>query len=267
VEVLEGNAVQVEPVVVVRGDVPEGAVGYATDKLVSLQSRITAPLLFCRIKLTMAADPAVSRPADAQLTLDVNGEVVRGHVAATTMNEAIDLVEARVLDKLSHRAERRAWRRRRTVPTGPGMTWPELHVAVHSAPPVDLDEPVIVRRKSLAAGELTAEEAAFDMTMLDYGFFLFRDLATGDDCVVARDGAGGFTLQHRDAHTVADADSWSVAIAAAPTPAPVLSAAEAVGLLDAAEAPFVFFSDVASGRGSVVYRRFDGNYGLVTMVD
>ena len=34
-----------------------------------------------------------------------------------------------------------------------------------------------------------------------------------------------------------------------------------------AKEPFVFFLDEATGRGRVVYRRYDGHYGLVATAD
>jgi hypothetical protein len=39
---------------------------------------------------------------------------------------------------------------------------------------------------------------------------------------------------------------------------------EAEERLDASHEPFVFFVNVDSGRGNVVYRRYDGHYGLIT---
>ena len=40
--------------------------------------------------------------------------------------------------------------------------------------------------------------------------------------------------------------------------------AEAVERLDVDVEPFVFFVEPESGRGNVVYRRYDGHYGLIT---
>ena len=55
------------------------------------------------------------------------------------------------------------------------------------------------------------------------------------------------------------------------TPAPLSAAAtatltvqEAQEWLEAGDGPMVFFADSASGRGCVLYRRYDGHYGIVT---
>ena len=47
-------------------------------------------------------------------------------------------------------------------------------------------------------------------------------------------------------------------------PAPVLTLAEATTRLEALGRPFLFFVDAAAGRGNLLYRRYDGHYGLIT---
>ena len=99
-------------VVVLHGsEVPASAAEYARQRLAPLARRVTEPVLFARVKLTIESDPARSRPALAEATLDVNGDVVRAHVAAHEITEAIDLLERRLADKLQHRAEHRLARR------------------------------------------------------------------------------------------------------------------------------------------------------------
>ena len=39
---------------------------------------------------------------------------------------------------------------------------------------------------------------------------------------------------------------------------------EAEALLDEGDAAFVFFAEPGTDRGQVLYRRFDGHYGLIT---
>jgi hypothetical protein len=47
-------------------------------------------------------------------------------------------------------------------------------------------------------------------------------------------------------------------------PAPRLTPREAAHRLEATRWRFVFFRDVASGRGCLLYHRYDGHYGLIT---
>ena len=47
------------------------------------------PVLFARVKLTMSADPAVERPAVAQVNIDLNERLIRAQAAGATMRETI----------------------------------------------------------------------------------------------------------------------------------------------------------------------------------
>ena len=55
----------------------------------------------------------MERSAIAQVTVDINGEIVRVQLCAYDMREAIDLLQARLRDKLEHRAQHRHALRRR----------------------------------------------------------------------------------------------------------------------------------------------------------
>ena len=64
-----------------------------------LRSMVGAPVLFARVDLRLFSDPARERPADAKASLDVNGSLVRAHVAAATITEAVDLLDARLRER------------------------------------------------------------------------------------------------------------------------------------------------------------------------
>ena len=48
---------------------------------------------------------------------------------------------------------------------------------------------------------------------------------------------------------------------------PTLSLEDATQLLDDGDLPFLFFVDPETGRGQVLYRRYDGHYGLIVPSD
>ena len=87
-----------------RGAVPEGAVSFAVQRISSLLAVASEPVLFARVKLTMAADPAVQRPAIAQVNIDLNGRLIRTQAWAETMREATE----HACDRLRIRLERAA---------------------------------------------------------------------------------------------------------------------------------------------------------------
>lgn len=238
---------------VIQGDVDDGAVEYATKRLATVLDQIGAPVLFVQAKLTMAADPARERPARARATIDVNGELVRGQVRAPTMTEAIDLLADRLRDQLQHRAERRRARRQRGH-RAPATTHPP-------APLGGTDEREIVRRKTFEIVPAAVDEALADLVELDYDFFLFLDAETDADALIERTDAG-----YRLTRTVTPE-------LPAPLPpgvvengntVPTATVREMALRLDDSGEPYVFFVDAATQRGSVLYRRDDGDYGLLT---
>jgi hypothetical protein len=46
-------------------------------------------------------------------------------------------------------------------------------------------------------------------------------------------------------------------------PVPTLGLDEAVERIGAVGEPFVLFENAETGRGNVIYRRYDGHYGLI----
>jgi ribosome-associated translation inhibitor RaiA len=248
---------------VAGGDVPDATRRYARKRLGPVIDRIPEPVLFARVKLTQAPDPAVERPAIAQVTVDVNGEIVRARRCAHDMREAIDLLQARLRDKLDHRAQHRHASRRRPASSPPGQ-W--RHGDAPSDRPPYLDRPAdereLVRHKSLASSAVTPDEAAFDMDQLDFDFYLFQEHPSGGDALLERLSDRSYRLTRLPSTTTETART-AVDLAVSEHPAPVLGLAEAIERMSASGERFVFFESAASGRGNVIYRRYDGHYGLL----
>ena len=246
--------------VTTSGHVQDDVAPWAAERLSALLERVDDPVLVAWMTLHRALDPALPRPATVQVRLDVNGELVRVDVSAGTFREAIDQLEARLVDKLDHRASRRGARRKRP-PTREEGEWrhgdPVTPRPRHFDRPIDERE--IVRHKAFVPGDATPEEAAFDMDQLDYDFYLFRDLATGDDALLERDADGSTRLSF--VHPAAS----SAALPGAAEPIPTLTVDDAVERLAVVDGERVFFANAATGRGNVVYFRDDGHYGLITL--
>lgn len=263
--VVEGRAGPLAVNVVTRVEVPDSDTVYAANKIAAISHLIDEAILLARLTLTRAADPARTRPAIAQVTLDVNGDLVRAHVASHTMREAIDLLERRLRDKLKHRAEHRETEQRLVAIPEPGE-WRHGNLATER--PAHFDRPIeerqLVRHKTFVTDELTPDEAAFDMDQLDYDFYLFRDLASGTDSLIERQPEGTYQITHARQPAV-EPGPTAVALQVAPFPSPESTVPQAIERLDDGGEPFVFFANAANGRGNVVYHRYDGHYGLITM--
>jgi hypothetical protein len=269
---------EVEPVAVERktgfpiqvsthGVVGRRTIDNAVAKVAQVAHVIDEPVLFARVKLARLADPAARRPCIAEAALDVNGTVIRASVAADEMRDVVDLLEARLRDRLDHYSEHRDWIRSTRVPHELGE-WrhgnlPDDHPSFFDRP---VDERVIVRHKTWAAGNSTVDEAACDLESLDFDFLMFRELTTGQDSIVSRVGDGTYLLRQLEPDEVA-LEHTSTPVSLDARPAVGATVAEARRQLDLGGEPFVFFREPASGRAHVLYRRYDGHYGLIAPAD
>lgn len=224
-------------IVTTKGEVSEAAREYAAGKVPRLHQHAHGPVLMTRIKLTQAEGQDVERNAIAEAAMDVGGRLVRGQVAAHRIDEAVDLLVDRMIRQLDQAAAKARSRERR--PSGDPTARPVRN-------PIPPEEREVVAHKSFAIDRATLEEAAFDMEVLDYDFFLFTDADDGRDKVVHRDADGGVHLA---------------------TEPPKESVDEALERIDAGGEPFVFFFDVDRRRGAVAYLRYDGHYGLIRPAD
>ncbi len=246
-----------------QGQMPPGAAEYAQDKVRALFGRTRKPVLFARVKLTHVAKAALDRPAIAQANLDVNGRPARAHVAAATVAEAVDVLQDRLAARLERLEEH--WEARRGRGPAPGPhEWRHGNEPAHRPDwfPRPPEERQVVRHKSFSLGRESPDEAAFQMDMMDYGFHLFTDLGTGEDSVVYRSGPTGYRLAqvHPGRARVIDT---SVPFTVSDLPAPRMNVARAKRRLDLTGYAFVFFADDTTGRGNVLYHRYDGHYGLI----
>ncbi|KQX62087.1 ribosome hibernation-promoting factor, HPF/YfiA family [Angustibacter sp. Root456] len=244
VDTSRGPQVRPQVQVTSRGEVPHRQEEYAAHKLAEVVRYTRQPVRSVQVVLEISADPARVRPSTAEATLDVDGTPVRAHVAADRLHEAVDLLEARLRRQLVQLQDRTRTRHRWTRVV-------DEHEWRHGAEPTPreayfprpVEEREVLRRKSFALGRQTLDEAAFDLELLGHEFYLFVDAATGDEAVVHRVAPGQY-----------------VRIG----PPAVLSEEQAKERLDVGGEAFVFFRESAWRPAQVLYRRYDGHYGLIT---
>ncbi|MGW7331181.1 sigma 54 modulation/S30EA ribosomal C-terminal domain-containing protein [Streptomyces sp. NPDC054840] len=246
-----------------RGQVPDGADVYAQGKMLAVIGHVREPVPAVRVKLTQAVNPSANRPATAEAVVDVNGQLVRAHVAANTMFEAVDLLQERLAARLARPRRYGAGDPHGNDPRT--RTW--RYGAGHDHRPyrhhLPVEERRIVRHKSFGLVHQTPEDAVIDLEAMDHDFWLFTDLPSGRDSVVYRDVRTG---RHRMASLGPLGQEREVdgLLGVSAVPVPTSSVTEAVSRLHLTGLPFVFFNDTATGRGSVLYHRYDGHYGLIT---
>lgn len=250
-----------------RGRVGTADKRYAEEKIARVGKLAPRPVLFARVILREETNPSVERRAVAEGNLDVSGRIVRAQVAAPGVREAVDLLEERLRRRLEELSEHLEARRQESGVAELGEwrhgdlpTWRPDYF------PRPVDERELVVHKTLADGVQTPDEAALDMRLLDYDFYLFTNAVTGEDNLLYRLPGEGLGWA-QTTPTADSADRYAVTLSPEATPPTTMPVEQAIERLDVSGEPFVFFLDAPSGRGNVLYRRYDGHYGLITPAD
>jgi hypothetical protein len=207
-----------------------------------------------RVRLTTVPGWCSGRVV-AQANAIANGRRVRVQVIAAGYAQAgADLVSrlrSRVLEVISP-WQARPW------PEPPGTASP-VALGTHRA---SSDTGKIVRIKLVEPVWCAPDAAIATMDALDYRAHLFTDPECEMDALVDRAGPTGYRLTRlRPAPPPGRSK--------APTtldlrPSPLLTASDAMANLDRTGLTHLFFADPATGHGRLLYRRFDGNYALIT---
>jgi sigma 54 modulation/S30EA-like ribosomal protein len=213
------------------------------------------------LKSHEAENPRIPRSARAEGELRLGGHPVRGRVEAESMGQAIHELAERLRQQLRRHVDRLAsrrrvpagvqegeWRRAAWTPPRPPRSWR------------DPGEREVIRRKTFALEPASALEAAADMSALDHDFYLFRDADTDADSVVYRRDDGRLAVITDQGEP--EGDERDVVREASRYSDP-LDLADAVSKMDELNHRFLFFTDASSGRGAVLYLRYDGHYGLI----
>jgi hypothetical protein len=231
----------------VRGEVSDQDRASAVETVGAVLARHTTAVGPARVRISGAS---CGGPGVVQVNLRVCGAPARVQVPGRSVAAAITTAAAR-LDRQVTRLSTtwRAWPW--PDPERPGLGLP-------GAGPV-----VRVKEYRLLVGRPC--QAAAVLHALDYDVFLFTDAETGEDAVVYRAGPAGLALA-RQATMRPPALPVVLPLTVNPRKTPVLTVAQAARWLGDGWLPFLFFTDYDTRRGNLLYRRYDGNLGLVTPV-
>jgi len=195
-----------------------------------------------RVRITRHRGPAPFVVVQANVT--VAERLVRAQASAPTVAEAAGRAAAR----LSHRLSLLG---RYLNATGTGHPvfagTRRAHLPANPRPWLPMTGRGLLRSKLVPLAVQPPDAAALSMTLRDYDFHIFVD-DTGGECVVHRDRSGGYGLLRLPGNV-----------------RQAIPLAEAVERLNTSlRLRYLFFADPGSGRGRVLYRRYDGHLGLIT---
>jgi ribosomal subunit interface protein len=186
--------VNTEVDILVRGrhlEVSQGFRTHVTDKFARI-TRFGIPLSRVDVEVSRENNPRQSEVAfEVEITCLGSGPVVRAEAAAGDKYAALDLAYGRLEERLRRAADRRRNRRagEPKVAIGVPSTAVDGPVTDDEITPDDevyAQGPVLVREKAHLAGQMSVEQALYEMELVGHDFFLFRDDATGRASVVYR---------------------------------------------------------------------------------
>ena len=229
-----------------RGGVSEGDIEYLSERLEKLLRPVAERTVLCRVLMTVHHEREPGAQARVRVTIHSKGETLRSEVNAPSIRDGISGVESRLHRQLEHRAKRAKNDPRGKAPNPGEWRHGNLRSPRHVGYDRPTDEREIITRKSPTTPRSTLDEARWDRFVLDYDFFLFLDTDTGRDALLAPG-------DEEDDDVLVDVED-----------APVMSIDDARRWLDETAQDYHFFRDVGNDRGAVIYRRYDGHYGLLT---
>lgn len=177
---------------------------YLMEKLRRAQKHFDHPLEVSAL-LSVAKNPSIANSQTAEVTLKINGSVIRGEESTENMYASIDLVA----DKIERQLRKYKTRYWSHGPKPRGVNGEDgageedddddLDIPLTKARTVDDKKPRIVRSKKFPLKPMSPEEAAAHMDLLGHDFFMFINSESGLINTVYHRRDGNYGLIEPDA--------------------------------------------------------------------
>lgn len=199
------------------------------------------------VRVRICAANCSGGPALIQVNLRVNGAPARIQIPGRTTSAAIAAAASRLDRQI-----------RRLTTTWEPWSWPDPARRPLGVP----GQGAIARLKTPRLHTGMPCQAAAVLNAMDYDVHLFTDADTGEEAIIYRAGPTGLRLARQ--HTMYPPTMpITLPMTINPRKVPTLTPAQAARRLADCWLPFVFFTDAGTERGHLLYRRYDGDLGLI----
>lgn len=245
------------------GPVPMSARKDAAELMARISDSTPEPLTHARLKIKRDDERPPAQVVLVEARVEVSGIPLRAESTGPTSAAALQDVGDRLSYKLADVPGSRRRHKSRPPSIPPGR-WkisdlPGSRPGFRHRPP---ERRSIMRRKTYSPDDRCSVYVALSrLQALDYRWFIFTDEADDRTTIVYDEGKGP-TVCKADGSTP-DAGSIHPGIEVVTAEAPAIAIAEAVSRLNESDETFIFFTGVDLHGVSVLYRRYDGHYGLM----
>jgi putative sigma-54 modulation protein len=167
---------------------------YVNQKVEKAASHFEQIMTGIDVNLSVAKNPRIAASQVAEVTIYVNGSIIRAEEASEHLYASIDLVADKISRQLRKYKERNFTKKDRTdalKDLGEELDLELLDYNLTDNRSATLPAEV-VRTKYFAMSELTIEAAVAQLQQVDHDFYMYRSAETGEINVVYRRNHGGF---------------------------------------------------------------------------
>jgi len=180
---------------VVKGknmDVPETLKRFVVSKVTSRLERVLPSVADVEVEISSAKTRSIEDRYVAQVTLKVNGNMIRGEQSGADSYAAVDAVLDKIDRQVSRFKKSKRFAAYSKIPTEARPRSEERESA--RVEEEEEREGTLVRHKRFAMKPMSVEEALMNMQMLGHDFFVFFNSETDSVCVVYKRKDGDFGL-------------------------------------------------------------------------